>query len=162
MEMELFKHAEIIGENLKKSSKTVSVAETSAGGLISSSLLSVAGASSYFLGGGVLYTYESRHKMLSVEDSYFDGLRPSTEEYAIRLAYAIQKHLGSDYAISESGASGPNGNRYGDSPGHCCIAVASIDDVKCITIETGSGDRSDNMEVFAKSALNLFQQILQS
>ena len=68
--MELFKQAEKIGKNLKQSSKTVSVAETSAGGLISSSLLSVAGASSYFLGGGVLYTYESRHKMLSVDDSF--------------------------------------------------------------------------------------------
>ena len=123
--MELFKQAEKIGKNLKHSSKPVSVAETSAGGFISSSLLSVAGASSYFLGGGVLYTYESRHKMLSVDDSFFDGLRPSTEEYAIRLAHAIQNHLGSDYAISESGASGPSGIRYGDSPGHCCIAVAS-------------------------------------
>tara|TARA_B100001123_G_C15044795_1_gene921040 strand:- start:102 stop:584 length:483 start_codon:yes stop_codon:yes gene_type:complete len=160
--MELFKQAEKIGKNLKQSSKTVSVAETSAGGLISSSLLSVAGASSYFLGGGVLYTYESRHKMLSVDDSFFDGLRPSTEEYAIRLAHAIQNHLGSDYAISESGASGPSGNRYGDSPGHCCIAVSSKEDVKCITIETGSNDRSENMKVFAKSALILFQEILQS
>ena len=160
--MELFKQAEKIGKNLKQSSKTVSVAETSAGGLISSSLLSVAGASSYFLGGGVLYTYESRHKLLSVDDSFFDGLRPSTEEYAIRLAHAIQNHLGSDYAISESGASGPSGNRYGDSPGHCCIAVASTEDVKCITIETGSNDRSENMKVFAKSALILFQEILQS
>ena len=160
--MEFFKQAEKIGKNLKQSSKTVSVAETSAGGLISSSLLSVAGASSYFLGGGVLYTYESRHKMLSVDDSFFDGLRPSTEEYAIRLAHAIQNHLGSDYAISESGASGPSGNRYGDSPGHCCIAVSSKEDVKCITIETGSNDRSENMKVFAKSALILFQEILQS
>ena len=90
--MELFKQAESIGKSLKQSSKTVSVAETSAGGLISASLLSVPGASSYFLGGGVLYTYESRHKMLSIEDSFFDGLRPSTEEYAIRLAQAILNH----------------------------------------------------------------------
>ena len=89
-------------------------------------------------------------------------MRPSTEEYAIRLAHAIQNHLGSDYAISESGASGPSGNRYGDSPGHCCIAVSSKEDVKCITIETGSNDRSENMKVFAKSALILFQEILQS
>ena len=159
--MELFKQAESIGKSLKQSSKTVSVAETSAGGLISASLLSVPGASSYFLGGGVLYTYESRHKMLSIEDSFFDGLRPSTEEYAIRLAQAIQNHLGSDYAISESGASGPSGNRYGDSSGHCCIAVASIDDVKCITVETGSEDRAENMNIFAKSALSLLQEILQ-
>ena len=96
-----------------------------------------------------------------IEDSFFDGLRPSTEEYAIRLAQAIQNHLGSDYAISESGASGPSGNRYGDSSGHCCIAVASIDDVKCITIETGSEDRAENMNIFAKSALSLLQEILQ-
>ena len=109
-----------------------------------------------------MYTYESRHKMLSVDESFFEGLRPSTEEYAILLAKCVQKHLGSDYAIAESGASGPSGNRYGDSPGHCCIAVSSAVDSKCITIETGSEDRVDNMKVFAKSALNLFFEILQS
>ena len=160
--MDLFMQAENIGAVLKNSSKSVSVAETSAGGLISASLLSVPGASSYFLGGGVLYTYESRHKMLSVNESFFEGLRPSTEEYAIRLGEAVRNHLGSDYAIAESGASGPSGNRYGDSAGHCCIAVSSVSDVKCITIETGSEDRTENMKIFAKSALSLFHEILLS
>ncbi|MED5579301.1 MAG: CinA family protein [Nitrospinota bacterium] len=158
--MDLFIQAGKIGEILKISGKTISVAETSAGGLISASLLSVPGASSYFIGGGVLYTYESRHKMLSVDENFFEGLRPSTEEYAIRLVQGVQKHLGSDYAIAESGASGPSGNRYGDSPGHCCIAVSSTEISKSITIETGNENREENMKVFAKSALSLFHEIL--
>ncbi len=37
---------------LKSNDQTIAVAESSAGGLVSASLLSVPGASSYFLGGG--------------------------------------------------------------------------------------------------------------
>ena len=75
-----------LGALLKEKEQTIAIAETSAGGLISAALLSVPGASSYFLGGGVLYTYESRNKMLALPQDTFEGMRPSTEEYALRIA----------------------------------------------------------------------------
>ena len=40
-----------VGELLKERSETVAVAESSTGGLISAALLSLPGASAYFLGG---------------------------------------------------------------------------------------------------------------
>src|SRR4029077_19379464 len=58
------------------------------------------------------------------------------------------------WAVAESGAAGPAGNRYGDPAGHSCIAVAGPTD-RAITLETGSGDRLGNMHAFAAAALEL-------
>jgi nicotinamide mononucleotide (NMN) deamidase PncC len=56
----LFPLAEKLGQRLKARGETVSVAESSAGGLISAALLAVPGASAYYLGGAVVYTRQSR------------------------------------------------------------------------------------------------------
>jgi nicotinamide mononucleotide (NMN) deamidase PncC len=55
--------------------------------------------------------------------------------------------------LSETGAAGPTGNRYGDDAGHTCIAVAGSVE-KVITVETGSADRVANMRAFAAAALS--------
>ena len=52
-------------------------------------------------------------------------MRASTEEYAALNAAAIRELLGTTWSLSETGASGPTGNRYGDDAGHACIAVPS-------------------------------------
>jgi nicotinamide mononucleotide (NMN) deamidase PncC len=49
-----------VAAHLLSKKQKISVAETAAGGLISTSLLSVSGASRYFAGGVTLYTLPSR------------------------------------------------------------------------------------------------------
>ena len=148
-----------IGEILKSNGNTVSVAETSAGGLMSASLLAVPGASAYFLGGGVIYTQESRRILLNLHDTEMVGIRSSSEPYAELLAHTIQKNFGSNWGISVTGAAGPTGNRYGDNAGHTCIAVSGpVSEV--ITLETKSNEREKNMEAFALAALKLFENCL--
>ena len=147
---------EAVGALLKSREETIAIAESSAGGLISAALLSVPGASAYFLGGGVLYTYDSRHKLLNLPEDHFEGLRPSTEEYALRMARAVRDHLGSTWGVGETGATGPSGNRYGDAAGHACIAVVGPSD-GVITLETASGDREANMWAFTNAALELIE-----
>ncbi len=145
-----------VGALLKSRGETIAIAESSAGGLISAALLSVPGASAYFLGGGVLYTYDSRHKLLALPEDHFEGLRPSTEDYALRMARAVRDHLGSTWGVGETGATGPTGNRYGDAAGHACIAVAGPSD-GVITLETASTDREANMWAFTNAALELIE-----
>ncbi|HEU0147490.1 MAG TPA: CinA family protein, partial [Bradyrhizobium sp.] len=58
------------------------------------------------------------------------------------------------------GATGPTGNRYGDAAGHSCMAVAGTE-TSVITLETGNNDRFDNMQVFAKLALESFLKRLE-
>jgi nicotinamide mononucleotide (NMN) deamidase PncC len=56
--------------------------------------------------------------------------------------------------VSETGATGPTGNRYGDPAGHTCLGVVGIIE-RAITLETGSADRLANMHAFAAAALKL-------
>src|SRR6185503_5028772 len=77
---ELESMAAAAGEALKARGETVMVAESACGGLISAALLAVPGASAYYRGGLVLYTYESRRKFLSQDGKDpFEGITPGTE-----------------------------------------------------------------------------------
>ena len=144
---------------LKERKETIAVAESSAGGLISAALLSVGGASAYFLGGGVIYTQAARRGLLRVTDDAVKGIRSSSEPYALLKARTIRELLGATWGLAETGATGPTGNRYGDSAGHACIAVAGPVE-RAITLEPGHGDREKNMWAFAKRALELLETSL--
>src|SRR5438477_5120445 len=103
-----------IAAKLIERRQTIAVAESSTGGLISAALLAVPGASAYFLGGAVVYTRQSRRLLLDIPDSALDGMRPSTEPYALMMARHTQQRFATTFALAETGATGPTGNRYGD------------------------------------------------
>lgn len=151
--------AERISQLLISRNQTIAIAESSAGGLISAALLSVPGASAYFIGGAVVYTRTSRSGLLDIPESALEGIRPSTEAYARLLARSVRNRLGTDWAIGETGATGPTGNRYGDAPGHACFGVVGPLVESSRTLETGSADRSQNMRTFATAALALFVEV---
>src|SRR5262245_42054843 len=112
--------ADRAGAMLKARNETIAVAESSAGGLISAALLAVPGASAYFLGGAVVYTRKARAELLGIPESALAGIRPSTEPYALLLARAAHRRLGTTWALAETGAHGPTGTRYGDAEGTGC------------------------------------------
>ena len=148
----LISMAETVGALLKARNETVAVSESSTGGLISAALLAVPGASAYFLGGGVIYTHKARDVLLEARLEDHPGMRPSTEAYALLSANAIRGRLGATWGLGETGASGPSGNRYGDAPGHSCIAVAGPR-TRSITLETGQPEReAKHVAVCARSA----------
>ncbi|WOH51440.1 CinA family protein [Bradyrhizobium sp. sBnM-33] len=156
---ELVTIAEKIATQLIARKQTISVAESSTGGLISAALLSVPGASAYFLGGAVVYTRDARRLLMDIPDEAMRGIRSASEPYAKLLASQIRQRFATDWGLSETGATGPTGNRYGDAAGHCCMAVAGPQ-TAVFTLETGSNDRQGNMEAFAKTALNLLLENL--
>jgi PncC family amidohydrolase len=151
--------AEKIAARLRQRRETISVAESSTGGLIAASLLAMPGASDYFIGGAVVYTRQSRSGLLGIGDAEMTGVRASTETYALLVARRMLERNASTWAIGETGAAGPSGNRYGDAAGHCCIAVVGPGTEQAITVETGSRDRLDNMHTFATRALSLLLEL---
>jgi nicotinamide-nucleotide amidase len=151
---ELVGIAEQIAAKLVARKQTIAVAESSTGGLISAALLSVPGASAYFLGGGVVYTRDARRLLMDIPDEAMTGIRSASEPYAKLLAETTRRRFATDWGLSETGATGPTGNRYGDAAGHSCMAVAGAT-TDVITLETGSNDRQANMHEFAKTALGL-------
>jgi nicotinamide-nucleotide amidase len=148
-----------VGELLKARKQTLAVAESSAGGLINASLVAVPGASAYYLGGAVIYTGAGRVALLGITAQDMAHMRSASEPFARLLAQRVRANLGATWGLSETGASGPSGNRYGDAPGHACIAVSGpIEAV--ITVETGSAEREANMWIFARKAIQLLEMCL--
>ena len=153
--------AEKIGARLKERGETIGIAESSTGGLVSAALLSIGGASAYFRGGGVIYTAYARKAFLDIPDPLPPPIqRASTEPYALLLAATVRARLDTSWGLGETGATGPTGNRYGDAPGHTCIAVTGADFSRAITLETGSADRIANMRKFGIRALELLAEAL--
>src|SRR5215472_1353342 len=146
---ELIGIAEQIAAKLVARKQTIAVSESSTGGLISASLLAVPGASAYFLGGGVVYTRDARRLLMDIPEDAMKGIRSASEPYAKLLANQVRTRFATDWGLSETGATGPTGNRYGDAAGHSCMAVAGRE-TRVITLETGSKDRQANMLAFAK------------
>ena len=156
---ELISRAQKAGGLLKQRGETIVVAESSTGGLISAALLAVPGASAFFLGGAVVYTRQARQAMLAIPDAAMQGMRAASEPYAALLARTVRDLHRATWGLSESGAAGPSGNRYGDPAGHATIAVAGTSE-RALTLRTGSADRSANMRAFAQKALETLLQEL--
>ena len=151
--------AEKIAARLIARKEKIAVAEGSAGGLISVALLAVPGASAYFLGGAVVYTLAARRGLVDISDADMKGIRAASEPYALLLARRVREKHGASasdpiWGLSETGAAGPTGNRYGDPAGHTCIGLAGPSE-RAVTLRTQSADRHANMRAFAKRALEL-------
>src|SRR5215470_7740662 len=127
--------AERIAALLKERHETIAVGESSTGGLISAALLGVGGASAYFVGGAVIYTQAARRALFDIQDAAMAGMRASTEPYALLLGRTARTRHGTSWAVAETGATGPTGNRYGDAAGHSCIAVVGASE-RATTLET--------------------------
>ncbi len=144
--------AERVGALLKARGETVAVAESSAGGLISAALLAVPGASAYFLGGGVIYTLPSRLTLLAMPR---EEIVRSSEQSALFLARAARRQLDATWGLSETGAAGPTG-----PAGRTFLAVTGPAET-ALHIETGFGDRVENMRAFGREALLLLERALE-
>lgn len=153
--------AEKIAARLIARQEKVAVAEGSAGGLISAALLAIPGASAYYLGGAVIYTIVSRKEVAGIGNDEMRGIRAASEPYALLLARKIRDKHGATWGLSETGAAGPTGNRYGDPAGHTCIGISGPKD-HAVTLRTGSADRQENMRAFAHRTLSELLAVLES
>jgi PncC family amidohydrolase len=151
--------AEKIAARLIERKEKIAIAEGSAGGLISAALLAVPGASAYYLGGAVIYTIVARKEIAGISNDEMKGLRASSEPYALLLATKIRDKHGATWGLSETGAAGPSGNRYGDPAGHTCIGIVGPSE-KAITLRTGNADRVGNMRAFSLRALELLAETI--
>jgi nicotinamide-nucleotide amidase len=131
--------------------ETVAVAELTSGGLVSAALLSVAGASRYYVGGGVVYTLKSRTALAGVAAEQYENYRGTTPEMLTSLAESMRERLGATRCVAESGLAGPGGGRSAPA-GRTLVSVVGPRTAN-VTLETGSADREANMAAFTTFAL---------
>lgn len=158
-----------IGSRLRERGENVAVAEGSTGGLISAALLSVPGASAYYIGGTVIYTAAASRAWMAGEVEVPAGMRGATEAFAGWLAESVRAKVDTTWGLAEAGAAGPP-NPYGDPAGHSWLAVAGPHDAtsdnstststRTRNVLTGLDDRSANMAAFTLAALTLFAEVL--
>ncbi len=148
-----------IADLLIEANQSISVAESSTGGLIAASLLAVPGASAYFSGGAIIYTMRARRKLLQIDKEKLNAQTPLTDQYVTLCAEQIKNQLKSTWGLAELGATGPAGTPYGHPPGICVLAIVGP---KTVTrhIETGKSDREENMIVFRDEALSMLLEAL--
>jgi len=138
----------------------LAVAESSAGGLVSACLLSVPGASSFFVGGSVLYSYQIRKQIVQMGKEEHRKYGGSTPELILDLALKFREKMGTDWVIGEGGAAGPSKSPYGHNAGYTALAVAGPIN-RTRTMETGKSDRIENMSEFATALLRFFLEVLE-
>ncbi|CAD0086741.1 unnamed protein product [Aureobasidium vineae] len=109
---------------LHERNQTIAIAETAAGGLLSSSILSTPGASKIYKGGLTLYTLPSRIAYAGWSDENIKGYSGPTPEIVAGLAKHVRGELKADYVIAESGIAGPTGgDTRNRTPGYVALAV---------------------------------------
>lgn len=148
-----------VAAQLRARRETVAVAESSAGGLVAAALLAVPGASSYFLGGAVVYSRRAGKALLGLVPADMQGLRAETEPYARLLAGKVRDSHRASWGLGESGAAGPSDSPAGDPAGRACLAVVGTT-AHSHTVQTGHTARSVNMDLFARQLLALFDAVL--
>lgn len=160
MPAQLTEPAHAVAVALIERGETLTVCESSAGGLISAALLSYPGASRCYRGGTVIYTLAGATAQLAGSSvPRPDPLRGACEPFARYLAAAAADLLDADWALAETGATGPSGNSYGDPAGHAWVAVTGPASATEHVL-TGSSDRQHNMFAFAAAALHLLHRTL--
>lgn len=146
-----------IVKKLSEKNKTLSIAESCTGGLISSTITDVPGASKVFSGGVVVYATEIKKKILNINEEVFKyGV------ISLQMAEAMSnsiKHLtGSDYSIATTGNLGPD-TMEGKPKGLIYIAVATLKQNYTIELNLDN-DRLSNKKEATFNALKLLEKVL--
>ena len=142
---------------LTKKDWTISTAESCTGGLISSLLTDISGASAWFKQGWIVYSNESKMRELGVEKSAFndDGLGAVSHKVAVQMARGARYKSGSNVAIAVTGIAGPGGATEAKEVGRVHVAVIAEDYFLVRRMDFGDNDRLDNKRSFASFALRL-------
>lgn len=98
----------VIAENAA-AGRTVAIAESCTGGLVSAALTEVAGSSAVLDRGFVTYSNESKREMLGVADDIIDTLGAVSVATAWAMAQGALRHSRADVAVAISGIAGPAG-----------------------------------------------------
>ena len=114
----------VVGRLLTERHESVSVAESCTGGLLSSRITDVAGSSTYFFGGAVVYTAQAKMFLAGVDPKLIQDHGEVSEPVAIDLAKGIRRRFGTTYGIGVTGIAGPGGGTEAKPVGTVHVAVA--------------------------------------
>ncbi len=110
---------------LKEKHLTLSVAESVTGGMISDRIVSVPGVSSFFMGGIVAYSNESKVKILGVNEKTIVEEGAVSEACVLEMAKGALRILNTDISIATTGIAGPTGETKDKPLGMVWFGISS-------------------------------------
>ncbi|SDT98325.1 CinA family nicotinamide mononucleotide deamidase-related protein [Desulfobacula phenolica] len=154
--------AQEVGRLLTQQKKTLAIAESCTGGLISNMVTDVAGSSDYFLFSAVTYSNEAKMNVLNVQKKTILEHGAVHEKTALEMAQGARLKVGADFAISTTGIAGPGGGTDDKPVGMVCIGLAGPSFSTAKTYRFSFEDRFKNKQMFAMSALESLRRHLVS
>jgi nicotinamide-nucleotide amidase len=150
--------ARLAVELLTRSGRTVAVAESLTGGLVSGALTSVPGASVVLRGGVVAYATDLKEALLGVSADLLARQGPVDPDVAAGMAAGVRRVLGATYGVATTGVAGP-GPADGKPAGTAFIAVCgpARDAGQGLQLR---GDRQRVREETVRQALSLLVSVL--
>jgi nicotinamide-nucleotide amidase len=148
--------AQVVGQLLTSSRKTVATAESCTGGLLAKYLTDIPGSSAYFNRGWVTYSNQAKIQDLGVPESLITQHGAVSEPVVHSMASQARQRASADYALAISGIAGPDGGTAQKPVGTVCVALADSDNVKARTF-LFPGDREMIRDRSAKMALTLLR-----
>jgi len=142
---------EVVSKLLLKRDKTISVAESCTAGMVSSRIANVSGSSSYFKGGVVTYSIDSKRSILGISREILSRGVVS-KEVAEAMATSVKKIFDSDIGLGITGVAGPK-SIENKAPGTICIGLATPEEVFSWEIRF-PGDRNFVRRIASTAALN--------
>ncbi|MCM2283973.1 MAG: CinA family nicotinamide mononucleotide deamidase-related protein [Desulfobacula sp.] len=152
--------AQEVGRLLSARGKTLAIAESCTGGLISSMMTDVAGSSDYFLFSAVTYSNEAKIKILNVREKTLLDHGAVHERTALEMAEGVRLKTGADFGISTTGIAGPGGGSPEKPVGMVCVGLAGDGVSLAKTYRFTLDDRAMNKTIFAHTALDLLRRHL--
>ena len=106
-ENELFFAAKEAVKTLENRKKTLALAESCTGGLVSKLITDVSGASAVYEGGVCSYSNSVKMKILGVKEETLRTFGAVSENTAREMSQGVRKALGADIGVGITGIAGP-------------------------------------------------------
>lgn len=152
---------EAVHESLRRRRHTLATAESCTGGLISTRLTDVAGASGVFMGGVVSYSNQAKESILGVPHELLVAHGAVSEEVARAMAAGARERFAADWAIGITGVAGPTGGTPEKPVGLVHWAVAGPGGTEA-RHRVFPGNRAIIREWSANAALDLLRRLLEA
>jgi len=150
----------VLGRLLTERGKTVSVAESCTGGLISHRLTNIAGSSSYFDRSVVVYSNRAKQGLLGVPAAVIRDHGAVSEPVARRMAEGVRRMSGTHFGLAVTGIAGPGGGTAEKPVGTVCIAVAAPEETTVKTHGFFFKDRERIKQMSAHMALDHLRRVI--
>jgi PncC family amidohydrolase len=150
---------ENVGEMLQAQNLNLSVAESCTGGLIGHRLTNIAGSSSYFQGGAIVYSYEAKERLLGVKHETLESCGAVSRETAVEMARGARDLFQTDVSLAVTGIAGPGGGMPDKPVGLVYIALDAPDRKECRRF-VWEGNREENKQHSAQAALEMLRSYL--